>query len=109
MIALAVTERANMAIFAEQSAPVVYLNGSLLFVAGIAMVQGHFRWNGARAVLVTMTGCITTALGLLRMALPRATQLGSGVTADVVFVALGLAGIALSVQGYAGERTSSGG
>lgn len=45
VVVLAATEAFNMAIFAAQTAPVVYLNGTLLFVAGVAIVQAHNRWR----------------------------------------------------------------
>ncbi len=37
MIAIGVTEAINMDVFATQFAPVVYLNGAILFVAGLAI------------------------------------------------------------------------
>ncbi len=36
-----------MHIFVAQTAPVVYLNGTLLLVGGVAIVQALNRWRGA--------------------------------------------------------------
>lgn len=50
LIALAVTEPRNWAIVKQQSTPVVYLNGTILFVTGIALVRTHNlgSWDGPR-------------------------------------------------------------
>jgi hypothetical protein len=45
-----------MHIFAAQTAPIVYLNGTLLFVGGLAIVQSHNRWSWGWPLLVTLTG-----------------------------------------------------
>jgi hypothetical protein len=71
-IALAMTEAVNMHIFAAQTAPVVYLNGTLLFVGGVAIVQAHNRWGWGWPLLVTLTGWGLTTLGLIRMIAPEA-------------------------------------
>lgn len=46
LLALAATERMNIHIFAAQTAPVVYLNGTILFVAGVAMLQATTAGGG---------------------------------------------------------------
>ena len=62
LIALAATEWLNMDIFAQQTAPVVYLNGTLLLVGGVAILQAHSRWNRGWPVMVTLTGWLILAL-----------------------------------------------
>lgn len=105
LVALAVTERMNMAIFADQSAPVVYLNGTLLFVAGVAMLQAHWRWRRDASALVTLTAWLVVGAGLFRMIAPEATQPGEGLLTDLVFLGLALLGAALTVAGYRPRRT----
>ncbi|WP_309645492.1 hypothetical protein [Phenylobacterium sp.] len=100
VVALAVTEWINMDIFAQQTAPVVYLNGTLLLVGGVAILQAHNRWSPGWPLLVTLTGWITAALGLLRMIAPQATQAQEGPTINLVFIALAILGGALSIRGY---------
>lgn len=90
-----------MGIFAQQTAPVVYLNGTLLFLAGVAVLQAHWRWRLDWSALVTATGWMVAAVGLLRMAFPEARQLEGGLLADSVFLGLGLLGLSLSLVGYA--------
>lgn len=99
-IALATTESANLRIFGAQTAPVVYLNGTLLFVAGVAIVQAHNRWRWGWPLLVTLTGWAVAALGLMRMIAPEAPQVSEGPIATAIFIALlGLGGL-LSFLGY---------
>lgn len=104
-IALAVTESMNMHIFAAQTAPVVYLNGAILFAAGVAMVQAHNRWTWGWPLLVTLTGWGVTALGLVRMIAPGAPQAGEGPMTSAIFVGLFVLGGWLSYLGY---RSSGG-
>lgn len=56
MIAIGVTEAMNMDVFATQIAPVVYLNGAIFFVAGLALIRAHNRWTWRWPVLITVTG-----------------------------------------------------
>lgn len=44
LLAISATEALNMGILSPNP-PVVYLNGSILFVAGLAIVQAHSRWQ----------------------------------------------------------------
>lgn len=45
LLALSATEALNMGVYVAQSAPVVYLNGTLLFIAGVAILRAHTRWS----------------------------------------------------------------
>jgi hypothetical protein len=97
---LAATEAANIRIFAAQTAPVVYLNGTLLLVGGVAIVQGHNRWSWGWPLVVTLTGWGVVALGLVRMIAPAAPQLAEGGMTNAVFIALLALGAFLSFKGY---------
>ena len=54
-------------LYDEQTPPVVYLSGTLLVVAGLALVRAHNRWRRDWTTLVTLVGWGALALGLLRM------------------------------------------
>ena len=99
-VALAATESLNMHIFIGQTPPVVYLNGTLLFVAGLAIVQSHNRWAWGWPLLVTLTGWAAVALGLWRMIAPEAPQADEGAVTNLIFVALAVLGGVLSFHGY---------
>jgi hypothetical protein len=53
-------------------APLVYLNGTLLFVAGLAIVRDHNRWRLRWPLLMTLVGWFLVLLGLARMVFPEA-------------------------------------
>jgi hypothetical protein len=98
------TESVNMHIFAAQSAALVYLNGVLLFVGGLAIIQAHNRWHLGWPLLVTLTGWGITTLGLARMLAPEAAQAKAGSLTSAIFIVLFLLGGLLSFLGYRRER-----
>ena len=100
MIAASITEAMHLDIFSGNTAPVVYLNGTLLFIAGVAIVQSHNLWVRAWPVLVTVTGWLLLAGGLARMAAAQTPQIHGGAVADTIFGALFLTGAVLTFNGY---------
>lgn len=64
-----------------QVLPVVYLSGVLMFVAGLAVVRAHNIWAHNWTMLVTVSGWVFLAVGLVRMFAPgqyREATLGAG-------------------------------
>ena len=76
MIALGITEALNLRTMLENPASVVlvYMNGTLLFVAGVAIIRDHNRWVTGWPVLITITGWLLVVGGLLRMTAPLRVQ-----------------------------------
>ena len=74
LIALSVSEALNLRRLTAEIGPntvhVVYLNGTLLFVAGLSIVRVHNYWTRSWPVLVTLTGWMSMLLGLTRMFAP---------------------------------------
>jgi len=104
LVAIGTTEALNLTAFAGNAAPVVYLNGTLLFIAGVAVVQAHNRWVLSWPILVTLSGWIFVLGGLIRMIAPAAQQMSPGLATDAVFVAIVLAGAGLTYRGYGQAR-----
>ena len=100
LLAMGLTEPFAMPVFAAQTGPVVYLNGTLLFVAGVAILQAYSRWTRDWRSLVTLFGWVMTAAGLYRLAQPAAPQLDAGPGTDAVFLVLIAAGAVLTLKGY---------
>ncbi len=100
------TEAINIDIFAGNAAPVVYLNGALLFAAGLAIVQAHNRWAWNWPVLVTLTGWFLFLGGLFRMFAPQAPQLSKGIAAYAIFTSMAALGGLLTYKAYGPERQS---
>jgi hypothetical protein len=67
MIAIALSEAIHLRIWAIHMAPVTYLNGCLLFVAGFAVVRSHNFWTWSWPALVILLGWLAILGGLFLM------------------------------------------
>jgi hypothetical protein len=109
LIAVAITEAMNLrfltTFIGPSHAPLVYLNGTLLFVAGLAIVRAHNRWTGGWPVLVTLMGWLVMLGGLTRMIAPVSAQReGQNTTAVFALLIVLLAiGIFLTFKAYRRE------
>lgn len=74
LIAIIISEAVNFHIWPTTTAPVIYLNGSLLFVAGLSIVRVHNRWTRGWPLLITLMGWLATLGGLIRMFAPESAQ-----------------------------------
>jgi hypothetical protein len=106
LIEITVTEWMNLDIFTAAIGPSfathVYLNGTLLFIAGLAIVRAHNVWSRRWPVLITLVGRVAVVGGLSRMAAPVSAQ-QAGQSASVVYaslVALLAIGIVLTFNSY---------
>ena len=95
IVAITISEMANIHIWAGNTAAGVYLNGGLLFIAGLAIVRAHNLWVRRWPLLVTLTGWALMLLGLFRMFFPElqleAAKNTSAVTIEILPVlALGI-------------------
>jgi len=112
LIGITVTEWMNLDVFAAaigpSFAPHVYLDGTLLFVAGLAIVRAHNVWSLGWPVLITLVGWFGIAGGLGRMAAPVSAQRAGENPAFLYasLVSLLAIGIVLTFQGYVRETGS---
>ena len=104
LLILSITEGANLDAFAGNPAAVVYLNGTILLTAGVAILQARPVWGLNWRGLITGLGCAMTLAGVYRMGWPGAAQLAGGAGTYAVLAALAVAGLILSWQGYRRER-----
>jgi hypothetical protein len=102
LVAVSVSELLNFRIWMSISAPVVYLNGALLFVAGMVIVRNHNVWRLGWPLLVTLSGWALVAAGLFRLFLPEAHQASWNATTAAAVLALTLLGLVLTGFGYLG-------
>ena len=107
MVALGVTEVINMDVFEKQIAPVVYLNGTIFFVAGLAIVRAHNFWAWRWPIVITLIGWVALIGGLWRMAAPDAPQAADNVFTYVGLAAIGAIGTMLSVMAYGPKKFSA--
>ncbi|MDP3959541.1 MAG: hypothetical protein Q8Q26_05630 [Pseudorhodobacter sp.] len=106
LLVLAMTEKLNLAIWTPSIAAVVYLNGLVLFVAGLSIIRFHNVWSGWPAV-ITATGWLVIAIGLYRLIAPHAPQASANIATDVVFLVMLLVGCFLTFKGYAENGPAS--
>ncbi|HXQ13916.1 MAG TPA: hypothetical protein VN814_04760 [Caulobacteraceae bacterium] len=102
LVAVTVSELLNFQIWSSVGAPVVYLNGALLFVAGLVIVRNHNVWRLGWPLLVTLSGWALLAAGLFRLFLPEAHQASWNPTTVAAVLALTLLGLVLTGFGYLG-------
>ena len=111
LIAIAVSEWINLDLMLRNPAPVVlvYLNGTLLLVAGLSIVRAHSRWNGGWSALVTLMGWLAILGGLFRMFIPGFTQQHEQDTTAIRAVLVGLFGIGtfLTFKAYMREAKTA--
>jgi hypothetical protein len=103
LIAIGATEALNMHIFESQIAPLVYLNGTILFVVGLALIRAHNRWAWKWPTFITVTGWVLLMGGLFRMIAPEAPQAPANAMSYTIFAAIVVIGLFLSYKGYSLE------
>lgn len=78
LIVITISEWTNLDVFAAAAGPTyaahVYLTGTLLFVAGLAIVRAHNVWSHQWPVLITLVGWLAIIVGLARMFAPLSSQ-----------------------------------
>lgn len=106
LVAITISETVNIHIWAGNTAAGVYLNGALLFIAGLAIVRAHNLWVRGWPVTVTLVGWGIILLGLFRMFFPElqlvAAKNTSAVTVETMVVLV--LGIFLTYKGYSREK-----
>jgi energy-converting hydrogenase Eha subunit C len=75
-------------LYDQQIPPVVYISGTLLFIAGLAIVRAHNRWVWAWPVLITLVGWAALVLGLVRMFVAARYVTAAGATSSSTFMVI---------------------
>lgn len=104
----------NLDIFAANAERVIFLEGTLVFVAGVAVLLRHQPSTRRLTDLVTATGVLLVVTGGIDMLFPRWEQhnmarlAGGGWRSEpLLCLSLGLTfvqGVALLVMGFSGSR-----
>ncbi|WP_421933293.1 hypothetical protein [Phenylobacterium sp.] len=100
LMVVTASEALNLDIWSGVSPTLVYLNGVLLFVAGLAIVRTHNVWSRSWTVVVTLLGWAALLAGLARMFAPAAPQLGETPSTYGVIGMLFLVGAFLTLQAH---------
>ena len=71
IVAVTASETVNIHIWAGNTAAGVHFNGTVIFIAGLAIVRAHNLWVRGWPVLITLSGWFLILLGLFRMFYPE--------------------------------------
>jgi hypothetical protein len=104
---LTISETVNLDIWKTNFPGLTDLNGTLLFVAGLAIVHAHNVWVRAWPVLLTLVGWLAMATGLFRMFAPKAPLGGENAPTYGVIAAICAVGAVLTIQAYRPSGPSS--
>jgi len=106
---MTISEAINEHIWVSNPASVIYLNGTLLFVAGFSIIRTHNTWRGWPA-MITLVSWFFMLLGLFRMFAPdiflQGVQKTSPLIRIVPPVLLSIIGIYLTFKGYSREKSA---
>jgi hypothetical protein len=101
---MTLSELLNFQIWITNIAPVTYLNGVLLFVAGLSIVRVHNHWVLDWSMIVTLVGWLGILGGLFRMFFPEAKQVGkNSVSYSVIFLLFAI-GLFLTFKAYTKKK-----
>jgi hypothetical protein len=108
MIAIGISEALTFHIWTTNIAPLIYLNGVLLFVAGLSIVRVHNRWTRGWPVIVTLVGWVAIFGGLFRMFAPEVQQAGQNApTVILIEILVGAIGLFLTFKAYFGREENT--
>jgi uncharacterized membrane protein YhaH (DUF805 family) len=107
LVAFGVTEALNFRIWATNIPAVTYLDGTILFTAGLAVVRAHNRWTRSWPVLVTLVAWFFMFLGLYRMVAPEAQQAEESAGTYAGFVGIAAIGLVLTAKAYWPHKPSA--
>ncbi len=100
---LSLSEFLNFKIWTKVEATVVYLNGLLLFIGGLALIRSRNHWTIDWTLLITLLGWLSLTLGLYRIFFPYSKQLERNTFTYVTLGTLFFAGFFLTVKAYLGN------
>jgi hypothetical protein len=102
---MSLSEVLNFQIWSTNMPPVTYLNGVLLFIAGISIIRVHNFWVRSWRVAVTLTGWFCLAAGLFRMFFPQARQAGNTIPTYMMLTTLFATGLFLTIKAFGRSKT----
>jgi len=97
---MTLSEMINFRIWATNIPAVTYLNGIILFVAGISIIRIHNLWVRSWPLLVTLVGWFGIVGGLFRIFFPEAKQASDNTGTYVLISLLLVMGIFLTFKAF---------
>lgn len=92
----------NPTLYETQIVPLIYLNGVILFVAGLAIIKNHNIWIRGWQTILTCIGYAIMLIGLLRMFFPQVqkSEFDNNSTIMMVEIILIVIGLYLTFKAY---------
>ena len=100
LMVLSISETLNLSIWKGVDASVVYLNGLILFIAGLSIVRTYNHWAFDWTVMITLTGWLSLLAGVYRLFFPNSPQLKKNTITYVVLPVIFSTGSILSYKAY---------
>jgi len=100
LIAITTSELVNLDFLEKQYRYYSYMNGTVVFLAGLLIVRSHNRWTRGWPVVVTLTGWVAMVWGLFRMFAPEAKQGGASIPTFVGMAIPFAVGVFLTYKAY---------
>lgn len=96
----------NPTLYDTQIVPLIYLNGMILFVSGLAIIINHNVWVYSWQTIVTIIGYICMLIGLLRMLFSEIQKAAfkNDNSIMILEVVLILIGVILTLKAYSPLR-----
>ena len=96
----------NPTLYDTQIVPLIYLNGMILFVSGLAIIINHNVWVYSWQTIVTIIGYICMLIGLLRMLFSEIQKAAfkNDNSIMILEVVLILIGVILTLKAYSPIR-----
>ena len=100
LMVMSLSEFLNFRIWAKVEASLVYLNGLLFFIGGLALIPSHNHWDLDWTILITLIGWLSVTLGLYRIFFPNGKQLERTMLTYITLGFLFLTGSFLTAKAY---------
>jgi hypothetical protein len=106
LVAVGASEALRYRIFADNTAPLIYLNGTVLLTAGLSIPRSHNRWVRDWPAVLTGAGWVLALVGLFRMFFPTVQQDRQDPRLTVVTASLtAIVGLFLTGKSYSRQMT----
>ena len=100
LVVLTLSEGVNLHEIANTTPALIYLNGAILFVAGLAILRAHNRWSFSWPVLVTLVGWAFLIGGVLRIFAPGIQEGMSHATKFTIIAIFFVVATFLTIKAY---------
>ena len=100
LMVMSLSEFLNFHIWDKVEASLVYLNGLLFFIGGLAIIRSHSSSAMDWTILISFIGWVSLTLGLYRIFFPNGKQLKRTMLTYITLGVLFLTGSFLTIKAY---------